>query len=101
MPTWSARCSSPASAPPTRCASTSRAALPRSSPCGTRATSATWPIYVLDALATGKITGAVGDKFTAGKLGEYTVEENADLGMNVLLGVPFIYNADNIDDFNW
>ncbi len=58
-------------------------------------------IYALDALATGKITGAVGDTFTAGKLGEYTVQENADLGVNVLLGLPFIYNADNIDDFNW
>jgi rhamnose transport system substrate-binding protein len=58
-------------------------------------------VYALDALATGKITGAVGDKFTAGKLGEYTVEENSDIGLNVLLGVPFIYNIDNIDDFNW
>ena len=58
-------------------------------------------IYVLEALSTGKITGAVGDKFTAGKLGDYTVEEDPDLGINVLLGLPFIYNADNIDDFNW
>jgi rhamnose transport system substrate-binding protein len=58
-------------------------------------------VYALDALATGKITGAVGDKFTAGRLGEYTVEENSDIGLNVLLGVPFIYNIDNIDDFNW
>jgi len=58
-------------------------------------------IYAVDALATGKITGAVGDTFTAGKLGEYTVQDSPDLGHNVLLGPPFVYNADNIDDFNW
>ncbi|MCB0058303.1 MAG: rhamnose ABC transporter substrate-binding protein, partial [Caldilineaceae bacterium] len=58
-------------------------------------------IYILDALATGEITGAVGDSFSAGRLGDYTVEEDPDLGRNVLLGPPFIYNADNIDDFNW
>lgn len=58
-------------------------------------------IYALDALATGKIQGNVGDTFTAGKLGEYTVQDSPDLGHNVLLGPPFVYNADNIDDFNW
>jgi rhamnose transport system substrate-binding protein len=58
-------------------------------------------IYILNALATGEITGAPGDNFTAGKLGAYTVEEDPNLGVNVLLGLPFIYNADNIDDFNW
>jgi len=58
-------------------------------------------IYVLNALATGEITGQVGDKFSAGRLGDYTVEDDPDLGPNVLLGQPFIYNADNIDQFNW
>jgi len=58
-------------------------------------------IYAVDALATGKIEGNVGDTFSAGKLGEYTVQENPDLGKNVLLGPPFVYNADNIDDFDW
>ena len=58
-------------------------------------------IYVLNALATGEIKGEVGDKFKAGRLGEYTVEEDPDLGKNVLLGLPFIYNKDNIDNFNW
>ncbi|MFN2198210.1 MAG: rhamnose ABC transporter substrate-binding protein [Anaerolineales bacterium] len=58
-------------------------------------------IYALDALATGKIEGNVGDTFSAGKLGDYTVQESPDLGKNVLLGPPFVYNADNIDDFNW
>jgi rhamnose transport system substrate-binding protein len=58
-------------------------------------------IHILNALATDQITGATGDTFTAGRLGEYTIEEDDTLGKNVLLGPPFIYNADNIDDFNW
>jgi rhamnose transport system substrate-binding protein len=58
-------------------------------------------VYAMHALATGKITGVVGDKFTAGRLGEYTVQEDPDLGLNVLLGLPFIWNKDNIDDSNW
>ena len=58
-------------------------------------------VYALDALSTGKITGKAGDKFTAGRLGDYTVQDDPDLGLNVLLGLPFIYNKDNIDKFNW
>ena len=58
-------------------------------------------VYAMHALATGEITGAVGDTFSAGKLGDYTIEDDPDLGLNVLLGLPFIYNADNIDDFDW
>jgi rhamnose transport system substrate-binding protein len=54
-------------------------------------------VYAIDALATGKIEGKPGDKFTAGKLGDYTVLDDG----TVLLGPPFVYNADNIDDFNW
>jgi rhamnose transport system substrate-binding protein len=54
-------------------------------------------IYTLDAIATGKIKGQPGDKFTAGKLGDYTILEDS----TVLLGPPFVYNAENIDDFNW
>ncbi|MBP1692875.1 MAG: rhaS [Chloroflexi bacterium] len=58
-------------------------------------------IYALDAIATGKITGKPGDKFTAGKLGEYTVQDDPSLGPNVLLGPPTIFNKDNIDNFNF
>jgi rhamnose transport system substrate-binding protein len=58
-------------------------------------------IYVLEALATGKIKGEPGEKFTAGKLGEYTIQEDADLGVNILLGLPFIWDKTNIDDSNW
>jgi rhamnose transport system substrate-binding protein len=57
-------------------------------------------IYALDALATGKITGKIGDTFTAGKLGSYTVVDSPN-GPMVLLGKPTIFNKDNIDSFNF
>jgi len=53
--------------------------------------------YAAKALVDGDITGAEGDTFTAGDLGEYTV--GAD-GV-VLLGDPFVFNADNIDEFDF
>jgi len=58
-------------------------------------------VYTLNALATGEIKGQAGDTFTAGRLGSYTVQDDPDIGLNVLLGPPFIYNKDNIDQFNW
>jgi ABC-type sugar transport system ATPase subunit len=58
-------------------------------------------VYAMHALATGEIKGFAGDKFKAGKLGEYTVKDDPDLGLNVLLGLPFIWNKDNIDASNW
>jgi rhamnose transport system substrate-binding protein len=57
-------------------------------------------IYAIDALATGKITGKVGDKFDAGKLGSYTVVDSP-LGPMVLLGQPTVFNKDNIANFNF
>jgi rhamnose transport system substrate-binding protein len=53
--------------------------------------------YAANALASGEITGEPGDTFEAGDLGEYTVEE----GGTVLLGDPFVFNADNIADFDF
>jgi rhamnose transport system substrate-binding protein len=54
-------------------------------------------IYALDAIATGKIKGMPGEKFTAGKLGDYTIDPNGV----VLLGQPTIFNKDNIDNFHF
>jgi rhamnose transport system substrate-binding protein len=54
-------------------------------------------IYALDAVATGKIEGKPGDSFEAGRLGSYTVDENGV----VLLGPPFVFNAGNIDNFDF
>ncbi len=54
-------------------------------------------IYTLHAIASGEIEGVPGDTFEAGKLGERTIDENGV----VLLGPPTIFNADNIDDFDF
>jgi rhamnose transport system substrate-binding protein len=53
--------------------------------------------YAAAALVSGEITGAEGDTFTAGRLGEYTVGADG----TVLLGLPFIFNAENIDQFDF
>lgn len=53
--------------------------------------------YAADALVEGTITGAEGDTFTAGKLGEFTVDADA----TVLLGDPYRFNKDNIGDFDF
>ena len=53
--------------------------------------------YAGAALASGLISGKEGEKFTAGKLKEYTVGKDA----TVLLGDPFTFNAGNIDQLNF
>jgi rhamnose transport system substrate-binding protein len=53
--------------------------------------------YTAAALVDGTISGKQGDKFEAGDLGEYTVGENN----SVLLGDPFVFDKDNIDDFDF
>ncbi|MGH3416898.1 MAG: rhamnose ABC transporter substrate-binding protein, partial [Actinocrinis sp.] len=49
------------------------------------------------ALASGQITGAQGQSFKAGDMGSFTV--GAD-GV-VTLGDPTVFNAANIDQFNF
>src|SRR5580692_11023763 len=53
--------------------------------------------YAAVNLASGKITGAAGQTFTAGELGSFTV--GAD--KTVLLGPPFVFSAANISQFNF
>ncbi|MEV0718926.1 rhamnose ABC transporter substrate-binding protein [Asanoa sp. NPDC050611] len=53
--------------------------------------------YAGGALASGIITGKEGDKFKAGKLGEYTVGKNGE----IVLGDPFTFEASNIDQFDF
>jgi len=53
--------------------------------------------YVAALMVQGKLAGRSGDKFTAGRLGGYTV--GAD-GV-ILLGPPFVFNSSNIDQFNF
>jgi rhamnose transport system substrate-binding protein len=49
------------------------------------------------ALVSGRITGKEGEKFTAGKLGEYTIGANGE----IVLGPPTVFDAKNIDQFNF
>ena len=44
-----------------------------------------------------KLTGAQGQKFTAGKLGSYTVGPNS----TIILGPPTVFNKANINQFNF
>ncbi|WP_254872888.1 rhamnose ABC transporter substrate-binding protein [Schaalia sp. Marseille-Q2122] len=53
--------------------------------------------YAGAALASGEITGAVGETFTAGELGERTIEEN---GL-VIVGDPLRFNKDNIGNYDF
>jgi len=53
--------------------------------------------YAAVEMASGKITGASGQSFTAGKLGSYTV----GLQNSVLLGPPYVFSAANINKFNF
>ena len=55
--------------------------------------------YTMDALVKGTITGAVGDKLTAGELGEKAVTEAADGGTEVMLGDPFKFDPENIAEW--
>jgi rhamnose transport system substrate-binding protein len=53
--------------------------------------------YAGASLASGRITGKQGEKFTAGKLGEYTVGADGE----IVLGPPTEFTATNIDKFNF
>lgn len=53
--------------------------------------------YAAAALASGQITGAEGEKFKAGELGEFTVLKDGE----VILGPPTVFDKKNIDQFNF
>jgi rhamnose transport system substrate-binding protein len=55
--------------------------------------------HVAYQLATGAITAEEGQTFTAGRMGEYTIETDPtrDAGLRVLMGPFTIYNADNVE----
>ncbi|NDK31847.1 rhamnose ABC transporter substrate-binding protein [Nesterenkonia haasae] len=53
--------------------------------------------WAAHAVATGEISGEEGDTFEAGRLGEYTVGEDGE----ILLGDPFVFDSENIDDFDF
>jgi rhamnose transport system substrate-binding protein len=49
------------------------------------------------ALVAGRITGKEGEKFTAGRLGDYTIGANGE----IVLGPLTTFNAKNVDDFDF
>ena len=53
--------------------------------------------YAAVEFASGKINGTQGQTFSAGKLGTFTVGPNK----TVLLGPPYVFNASNINNFNF
>lgn len=55
--------------------------------------------YTLDALVNETITGAEGETFTAGDLGEKAIVAAADGGTEVMLGDPFKFDSDNIAEW--
>ncbi|MFB5763549.1 rhamnose ABC transporter substrate-binding protein [Paenibacillus medicaginis] len=54
--------------------------------------------YTANALVNGEITGAVGEKFTAGDLGEKEIVADGD-GTQIMLGDPFKFDASNIGEW--
>ena len=53
--------------------------------------------YAAAAISSGTITGAEGDKFTAGDLGEKTVGKDGE----IVLGPPTVFDKSNIDQFDF
>jgi rhamnose transport system substrate-binding protein len=53
--------------------------------------------YAAASLSSGQITGAEGEKFTAGKLKEYTIGADGE----VVLGPPTVFTAENIDQYQF
>lgn len=55
--------------------------------------------YTSIALANEEITGAEGDTFTAGDMGDYEVVAAGDEGTEIILGAPFKFDPSNIEEW--
>jgi rhamnose transport system substrate-binding protein len=57
--------------------------------------------YTSYLLATGAIQGVEGETFTAGRMGDYTIEKDPTRpdvnALRVLMGPFTVYNADNVE----
>ncbi|MEO8606489.1 MAG: substrate-binding domain-containing protein [Chloroflexota bacterium] len=55
--------------------------------------------YVSYMLATGDLKGVEGEQFTAGRMGDYTIEKDPtrDAGLRVLMGPFSVYDASNVE----
>jgi rhamnose transport system substrate-binding protein len=57
--------------------------------------------YAISAMADGKITGKVGETFTAGKLGHFVIIRGPDKRPQVVLGPPYTFTIKNVDKFKF
>jgi rhamnose transport system substrate-binding protein len=57
--------------------------------------------YAVASLASGDITGKVGESFSAGKLGKYKIIKGPDGRPQVILGPPFTFDIHNVDKFKF
>jgi rhamnose transport system substrate-binding protein len=57
--------------------------------------------YAVAHLASGDIKGKIGEKFNAGKLGNYKIVKGPDKRPQVILGPPFVFDKKNVDKFNF
>ncbi len=55
--------------------------------------------YTMNSLVNGDITGASGETFTAGNMGQKTITVAADGGTEVMLGDPFKFDSSNIAEW--
>ena len=55
--------------------------------------------YTSVALVNGDITGAAGETFTAGEMGGYELVEASDGGTEIIVGPPFAFTPENIDEW--
>jgi rhamnose transport system substrate-binding protein len=57
--------------------------------------------YVAHNVLAGKLTGALGQSFTAGHLGSYKVQVSDGNKPVVVLGPPLVFTPQNIDKFHF
>jgi rhamnose transport system substrate-binding protein len=55
--------------------------------------------YMAHGLLTGTLKGEIGEVVNVGRMGERTITEAADGGLEVVLGAPFVFDIDNIDEW--
>ncbi len=55
--------------------------------------------YTAYGLASGQLTGEIGESFTAGRMGDYTIEEDPGRAgsKRILMGPFTVYNAENVE----
>ena len=55
--------------------------------------------YTLIEMVNGSLTGALGESFTAADGNTYTVTEAGDGGTEIIIGPPFRFDTENIEEW--